>query len=119
MYERLNLTADNALAYRISRPLTSDEMHRIANELQGSIANSGKIRVLIDLQSFPYADLTSFWEDLKFDVKFAQNINRLALVGGSKIEQWAARIFATLSVTKCRCFPSGQLDQAWAWLTEE
>jgi len=118
MYERLNLVSDNALAYRIIRPLSKDEMHTITNELQGSIAGFGKIRVLIDLQSFPYADLSSFWEDLKFEVKFGKDIQRLALVGGDKVEQWAIRIFAILSFTGCRCFQEGQLDEAWAWLTE-
>ncbi|MGK2904760.1 MAG: STAS/SEC14 domain-containing protein [Desulfuromonadales bacterium] len=118
MYERLNLASDNALAYRISQPLSKDEMHMITTELGGSISGFGKIRGLIDLQSFPYADLPSFWEDLKFDIKFAKDIQRLALVGGGKIEQWATMTFSTLSFTKCRCFQQGQLDEAWAWLTE-
>ncbi len=119
MYERLNLASDNALAYRISQPLSKDEMHIITTELEGSISSFGKIRVLIDLQSFPYDDLQSFWEDLKFDIKFAKNIQRLALVGGSRLEQWATKTFSTLSFTKCRCFQQGQLDEAWAWLTED
>ena len=52
MYERLNRSDKAVLAYRITRPLTVDEMIQITNELTGTITADGKIRVLIDLQAF-------------------------------------------------------------------
>ncbi|MGW8313572.1 MAG: STAS/SEC14 domain-containing protein [Desulfuromonadales bacterium] len=118
MYERLNRTADNAVAYRITRPLNQEQMRTITSEIEGTIAACGRLRMLIDLQAFPYADLKSFWEELKFDVKFAKNLERFALVGGGEVEKWGTMIFGTLTFTKCRCFKAGQLDEAWAWLTE-
>jgi len=116
MYERLNRSAANALAYRITRPLERAEMQQLTDELEGSIAAAGKIRVLLDLQAFPYADLGVLWEDLKFDVKYARQLERLALVGGGKVEQWSTRIFGLLTLTRSRCFEAGQLDAAWDWL---
>jgi len=119
MYERLNRIADNAVAYRIIRPLDKDEMRTITSEIEGMIATCDRLRILIDLHAFPYADLKSFWEDLRFDIKFARNLERFALVGGGEVEKWATKIFAALTITKCRCFKAGQLDDAWAWLTED
>jgi len=118
MYERLNRSTENALGYRVTRPLDGDEVRTMAAELEGAISVSGKIRILIDLQAFPYQNLEAFWEDLKFDVRFARDIERLALVGGGKIEKWSTRIFAALSFTKCRCFEEGEVDGAWQWLVE-
>ncbi len=118
MYERLNKGAPGAVAYRITAPLTRAEAEQIADELEGTISAAGKISILIDLQAFPYADLGSMWEDLKFDVKHLNDIHRLALVGGNRVEQWSVRIFAGLTLTSCRCFPEGREKQAWAWLTE-
>ncbi len=118
MYERLNKSAEAALAYRISQPLVREEMQQITDELEGMIAKSGKIKVLIDLQAFPYANLGGLWEDLKFDVKHFRDMERLALVGGSEIQKWSVRFFARLTLTKCRCFDEGQVDEAWNWLTE-
>jgi len=116
MYERLNRCAGEALGYRITRPLSREEVARIAAELEGTIAFSGKIRVLIDLQAFPYADLGALWEDLKFGVRHARDLRRLALVGGAEVERWATRIFAALTLTQCRCFDPGEVDAAWTWL---
>ena len=117
MYERLNRTDGNAVGYRITRPLSRIEMQQITDELEGSIAARGKLRVLIDLQAFPYAELASLWEDLKFDVKYARQLERIALVGGGRLEKWATTIFGALTFTRCRCFPETQLDHAWSWLT--
>ncbi|MFO7811862.1 MAG: STAS/SEC14 domain-containing protein [Pelovirga sp.] len=118
MYERLNKSAEDALAYRISQPLAQQEIQQITDELEGMIATAGKIKVLIDLQAFPFADLGGLWEDLKFDVKHFKDIERLALVGGSEMQQWSVRFFSTLTLTTSRCFDEGQVDEAWKWLTE-
>lgn len=118
MYERLNCSTDTAVAYRIDHKLSREEAKEITDELVGTIRAAGKpIQVLIDLQSFPYADLGALWEDLKFDVKHAGDLERFALVGSGKTEEWATRIFGLLTRTECRCFPAGQVDEAWEWLT--
>ena len=119
MYERLNMSTDNALAYRINQPLSKIEIQEIRLDLEGTIAAKGKIRVLIDLHAFPYVDLESFWEDLKFEVKYVRELERFALVGGGEIEKWATRAFGALTFTRCRCFAETQLEEAWSWLTED
>ncbi len=119
MYERLDRSNTSALAYRISRPLSREEASKIAAELAGTIAAKGKVRVLIDLEAFPYADLGGLWEDLKFDVKHMRDLERLALVGGGKLETAAVRLFGTLTSTKSRCFGDDQLEKAWNWLIED
>ena len=119
MFERMNRHTDSALAFRISRPLSREEVKTIADELEGTISVRGKIRVLLDLQAFPYEDLGGLWEDLKFDVKHAKDLERLALVGAGDMEKWATRIFGVLTLTRCRCFGRDQLEEAWQWLIEE
>lgn len=116
MYERLNRVAGKSVAYRITQPLTASEVRQITDELEGEISAEGKIRVLLDLQAFPYGELGALWEDLKFDVRFAGNFERLALVGGGQLEKWATRLYALLTLTRCRCFEEGKVDAAWEWL---
>jgi len=118
MYERLNKIAEDAVAYRITQPLAQEEIQQITDELEGTIGTAGKIKVLIDLQAFPFADLEVLWEDLKFDAKHFKDIERLAVVGGSEIQRWSVRFFSVLTLTTCHCFGEGQVDEAWEWLTE-
>lgn len=117
MYKRLNMSLKDAVAYRITKPLSQEEIQQITDELEGTIETAGKIKVLIDLQAFPHADLGGLWEDLKFDAKHFKDIERLALVGGSEIQRWSVRFFSMLTLTTCRCFGEGQVDEAWEWLT--
>lgn len=119
MYERLNRTAEATMAYRITGPLSASEVRQITDELEGAIAASGKIRLLLDLQAFPYGELGALWEDLKFDVRFAGKFERLALVGGGQLEKWATRVYALLTLTRCRTFAEEKLDEAWRWLVED
>ena len=119
MFERMNRSSESALAFRISRPLSREEVKTITDELEGTITARGKIRILLDLQAFPYEDLGALWEDLKFDVKHAKDLERLALVGAGEMENWATRIFGVLTFTRCRCFDEGHVEDAWQWLTEE
>ena len=119
MYERLNKIATSAIAYRIVRPLNQEEMAKITAEIEAEINLNGKINLLIDLQVFPYAELGALWEDFKFDVRYAGKIERLALVGGGKVEKWSVLTFSALTSTTWRCFGEGQVDEAWEWLIEK
>lgn len=117
MYEKLN-SRNAALGYRISSPLNKEEIRQIAEELEAAISRHQKISVLLDLQAFPYAELAALWEDLKFDVKHARNIDRLALVGGGNLEQTATKLFGLLTSTQCRCFAEKRITDAWDWLLD-
>ncbi|MEZ4599482.1 MAG: STAS/SEC14 domain-containing protein [Syntrophotaleaceae bacterium] len=117
MYERLNRSTGSSLAYRITRPLGREEMQQITDELEGTISVHGRIRVLIDLKAFPFDGLGSLWEELKFDIRHTPRLERLAIVGGTDVQQWVSRIFGVLTHTRCHCFNEGELDRAWDWLT--
>lgn len=119
MYERLNRETEGAMGYRITRPLDAFEVSMIADEIEGAIEQSGAVRILIDLEAFPYQNLAAHWEDLKFDVRYAGQISKFALVGGGSLESWATRIFALLTRTESRRFAKGQTDAAWSWLIED
>ena len=119
MYERLNRSTENALAYRITTKLSTSEARQLTDELEGAISTAGKIRILIDLQAFPYGEMGALWEDLKFEFKYRKQIERLALAGGEEVRKWSSRIFVKLAGVKTGFFGPDQIDEAWQWLIEE
>ncbi len=119
MYERLNRSTENALAFRITESLSRDEVRALAEELKKAIEAAGKIRVLLELKAFPYGDLGALWEDFKFEIRHAPDIEYLALVGDEDVEKYSHRLFGELIATNIHYFVHDEVDEAWAWLTGE
>jgi hypothetical protein len=119
MYERLNRSTQNALAYHISDKLSRDEVRQLTDELEGAISACGKIRILLELHGSPYGGIGAVWEDVKFEMKFGSDIERMALVGDKDVQKWNHRLFGELIGTQIHYFDPDQLDEAWAWLAEE
>jgi len=116
MYQRKSESTETVLGYEITDRLSNEEMQQIIRELEGTIAEFGKIRVLIDLQAFPYGDLGALWEDLKFTVRHTKDTERLAVIGDSAWIKGSIRLFDALTATECRYFDHSEVEQAWSWL---
>jgi len=114
MYARLPQSTDSTLGYEI-RQITRDEVIKLEHEIEQAISKHGKIRVLLDLRPFPYADVGAFWEDVKF-ARHAKGIERAAVIGDRQWEKWATRIFGALSGTATRYFERSDAQRAWEWL---
>lgn len=60
--------------------------------------------------------MPALWEDVKFDVKHFNDIERLAIVGESAWEKWMAAFCKPFTTAKIRYFPAEQLAEARAWI---
>lgn len=58
------------------------------------------------------------WEDIKFDLKHFNHIERLALVGDRKWEAGMAAFCKPFTTAKIRYFDQGHFDDALTWINE-
>ena len=56
--------------------------------------------------------LADLWQDIKFDVKHFGDIERLAMVGEKKWEQWMATFCKPFTTATVKYFPQGQSAEA-------
>ena len=56
---------------------------------------------------------------MKFGPKHYSNIERIALVGDRKWEEWMAKICKPFTKAAIKYFDVGDIEQAWTWLHEE
>jgi hypothetical protein len=87
----------------------------IENELE---IGRGPLRLLILLEDFHGWEIGAFWEDLKFDIRHRNDPGRIAIVGESRMEEWATRLSAPFAEAEIRYFPYEQKEAAKAWLVE-
>ena len=82
------------------------------------IEEHGKIRVLIVMHEFHGWTAGALWEDIKFDLKHFNHIERLAIVGESKWEKGMAIFCRPFTTAKIKYFDIGKLDEARQWIRE-
>jgi len=86
---------------------------------EAMIARHGKLRLLFEMEpGFKGWQPSAAWNDLKFSVSHRNDIERMALVGDAKWEEWVAKLDALLIDAEVRFFKSSELDEAQRWLRE-
>jgi len=63
-------------------------------------------------------DLHALWDDIKFATTHCTKIERIALVGDKKWEQWMAKVCKPFTMAKLRYFDAAAAAPARVWLTE-
>lgn len=109
---------DNIIEARITGKLKADDYENFVPEIESAIKEHGKIRILLELIDFHGWNAGALWEDIKFDVKHFNDIERLAIVGDRKWEKGMAIFCKPFTTAKVRYFDITELDRAQQWIRE-
>lgn len=127
MYELLDQTKDNVLGVRVSGTITGDDYERFRPVIDERVRRYGKVRLLVHMHDFdgwgdpgssPGQALDALWEDLKLDAAHYTDVERLAMVGEERWQDWMTRLTDLLAPGDVRYFDEAALDAAWAWVRE-
>lgn len=120
MIEKLRESGDKAFGFKVSGKLTADELKAFEPQIEMAIADCGKrtIGILADLSAAEGAEWAARWEELRFLNKFADHIERIAVVGARPWEDLKAEILAgtVLVRAETRYYPSPKILHAWHWV---
>ncbi|TWU21440.1 hypothetical protein Pla52o_36250 [Novipirellula galeiformis] len=106
------------LEIQISGKLDKEAYELFVPSVERQIEECGKIRILFAMHDFHGWDAGAMWEDIKFDVKHFNDIERLAIVGEKKWERGMAVFCKPFTTAKIRYFDVSEIDQARQWLAE-
>ena len=107
---------DKLLTIHASGKLTKEDYEHFMPPVERIIKGHGKLRVVFDMEDFHGWTCGALWEDIKFDVKHFRDIERLAMVGDKKWEQWMATFCRPFTRAEIRYYDRGQVDEARAWI---
>jgi hypothetical protein len=120
MIERLRESGDKAFGFKVAGRVTADEVTAFLPQIERAISDRGKrtIGILADLSAMRGAEWAARWEEIKFLSKFAEHIERVAVVGAGKWEDLKAEILAgtVLIQAETRYYPSAEILHAWHWV---
>ncbi len=106
----------SAVEIRLSGKLTRQDYDLFVPELERLIAEHGKIRLLVELEGFHGWTGGALWEDVKFDARHFNDIERLAMVGEERWHEWMTHFCKPFTTAEVRYFDRGRSDEARAWI---
>ena len=117
MYDLLPQTEGNVLGVRVGGTITGDDYERFRPVIDARVREYGAVRILIHMHDFHgWGDLEAMWEDAKLDAAHYADVERLAMVGEERWQEWVTRLTDLLATGNVRYFDEADLDEAWAWV---
>jgi hypothetical protein len=104
---------------RISGKLTRDDYQELTPKIESVIRKHGKARLLVEMQDFHGLDAGAFWEDVKFDARHYNDIERCAFIGEKKWQEWMVQLCRPFTSAKIRYFEPKQSAEAVDWLMRD
>jgi hypothetical protein len=118
MIETLPSPHPQLLGFKLSGKLHDEDYKHFVPAIDAAIAKQGKVRMLAQFHDFHGWDLHAMWDDTKFATTHCTQIERIALVGEKKWEEWMAKVCKPFTMAHLKYFDVAQMDAAWTWLGE-
>lgn len=119
MIGMLKESSGRVLGFSMSGKLHDEDYKTFVPQMEDVIAREGKVRLLAHFHDFHGWDLHAVWDDMVFDAKHYADIEKIALVGDRKWEEWMAKVCKPFTRATVKYFDAGEIGLAWDWLREE
>ena len=111
-------TDGNIIWVTVSEKLTKEDYTDLIASWEKMIATHGKMRLAFEMEHFHGWEPVAAWSDLKFSLTHADQIEKVAMIGDKKWEEWVSKLGAMLAKAKVKYFESSQRGEAEQWLHE-
>ncbi len=118
MIERLAGGSAKIIGFKMSGKLHDEDYKSFVPLIDSVAAKEGAVRLLAQFHDFQGWDMHALWDDVKFSTTHCTKIERIALVGEKKWEEWMAKVCKPFTLAKVQYFDASQIDTAWKWLQE-
>jgi hypothetical protein len=118
MIEKLDSPSGKILGFKMSGKLHDEDYKHFVPLVDKAIAEEGKVRILAQFHDFHGWDMHALWDDTKFSTTHCTKIEKIALVGEKKWEEYMAKVCKPFTMAKIEYFDSSDIEDAWKWLEE-
>jgi hypothetical protein len=115
----LPISAGNLIAIRISGVITKSDYPEFLQLAKQKVKEFEDIRLYMEIENFQEITLQSIWEEIKFEFRYFNNIDKLAIVGEKDWHRRSASIITALTTAEVRYFDKTEKEQALAWIQRE
>lgn len=116
MIEIIEPTEGNVVSTRATGKLTKEDYNKILPVLEGKEDRYEKISWYFEMENFEGWDLQAAWKDLKFDIKYANKLEKVAMVGAKDWEQKLTKVMKPFTSAEVRFFDLSEKEEARNWI---
>ena len=107
------------LVLEVQGKLEHADYEKLIPRLEAWLAEHGSIRCLVDMREFHGVELRAIWDELRFDVRHAGDMERCGVLGDRRWEAWLTQLSKALfRSAEIRYFHEGECEVAIEWLRE-
>jgi hypothetical protein len=96
--------------------LSRRDFDKIVPETERLIRKFKKIRILVTLHDFEGWDVGAMWDEIKWEAKHFNDVDRIAIVGDCRWHKRMVGLCNAFTTGDVRYFPLDELDAAYQWV---
>lgn len=105
------------LAITMRGKLTKADYDTFIPQIETLYEREGKLNFLIKLEDFKGIEIGALWQDIKFDVKHFDDVERLAIVGEDGWMRWMTELSRPFTSAEVRYFEPDRSEEALDWVS--
>lgn len=106
------------ITVHVTGKLSRSDYQRFVPEIERAIRDHGRVRLLVVMDDFAGWDMGALWEDIKFDAKHFNDVERVAMVGEKRWQEGMSTFCKPFTTAEVRYFERGELPDAHLWIEE-
>ena len=106
----------NYIATKVSEKITRHDYEKILPVINEQIQQYGKVRWYFEMEDFEGWELKGLYQELNFDIKHAQDLEKIAMVGEKKWTEWLSDMMKPFTTAEVRHFEPSQKEVAREWI---
>jgi hypothetical protein len=116
MLQILEETENDLVAVRATHSLTQKDYDKLLPLLNSKLDRYEQLRMYFEMEDFDGWKPRAFWEDVKFDVKHANDFKRVAMVGNKQWEDYLTQVMKPFTTADVRFFLTSRKNEAKTWV---
>lgn len=116
MHDFLDLPDPNLVGIKLSDTLTEDDYEAFTSALEDNFASHITTRVLIVMEDVNDWSPEDRWEDLAFDIRHLNDVDKVALVGDDLWEPWLDKVEVLFPMSTIQTYDAEKQEEALDWV---
>lgn len=116
MIEYVENDLEGVVAVKITHTMSQKDYEALLPEMEEKIKQCGKINFYLEINEGVSWNAKSFWSDINFNLKHAQDIGKVAFVGDEQLEEKIIELFKPIENAEIRWYNYPEKQEAFNWL---
>jgi hypothetical protein len=116
MLQMLGFTEGNIIATKAEGKLRGPDVEKIHPLVHAILERGRKERWYFEMENFTGWDTEGLWEDLKMDVKHANDYEKTAMVGDKRWQDWITQFMKPFTSADIKYFDLAEKEETRAWI---